>query len=243
MSRTRNDLELYEEHSPEWWDERSAAFRSLRAVKAFQLGRIERALAGRNARLAVDLGCGGGLLALPLSRSVERVVGVDRSAGSLRAARDEARRANARCNFVRGDLTRVPLIAGAADLVVLSDVIEHVEDPGAALREAARLARTGGLVYVNTINSTRAARWLGVTLAEAVGLVPRGTHDPRLFVAPERLAALGESAGLALLRIEGEAPRLLRTLLRRAIHVRASASTRVTYNALFEKRSARVDPC
>jgi 2-polyprenyl-3-methyl-5-hydroxy-6-metoxy-1,4-benzoquinol methylase len=35
----------------------------------------------------------------------------------------------------------------------------------------------GGELYVNTINRTRRARWLGVHLAEGLGLVPRGTHD------------------------------------------------------------------
>lgn len=238
MSARRNDLELYERHADQWWSADSRAFRSLRAVKEHQLARLRSLLGEASLGLVVDLGCGGGLLGIPLAERAKLVVGVDRSAGSLRAASSEARRSARPCGFVQGDLLRAPLATGCADLVLLSDVIEHVEQPGAALAEAARLLRPGGFAFVNTINATRVARLLAVTVAEGLGLVPRGTHDARLFVSPARLTELASRAGLALRNLEGEAPRLWRTLARRAIHLRRSRSTRITFNALFEKVGA-----
>ena len=236
MSPTRNDLELYERHAGEWADPRSRVFRSLRAIKAHHLALLQ-GLASEAARpdLAVDLGCGGGLLAVPLAELATCVVGLDRSPASLAAARTAAGARGAHCHFLQADLAQVPLASGCADLVLLSDVLEHVEEPAAGLREAARLLRPGGKLFVNTLNATRRARFLAVTLAESIGLVPRGTHDPRLFIAPERLVADAAAAGLRLVRIEGEVPRVWRTLCTWAIHVRASASLAVAYNAVFER--------
>ena len=44
-----------------------------------------------------------------------------------------------------------------------------------------------------------------------------------------------QPAGLRLLRLEGEAPRVWRTLTTWAIHVRTGASLAVGYNAVFER--------
>lgn len=238
MSAIRNDLDLYERNGAGWWDPRCRAFRSLRAIKQHHLALLQPLLAEREApALVVDLGCGGGLLAVPLGGAT-RVVGIDRSGASLTAAAEAARRARASSRFVRADVLRAPLVAGCADLVLLSDVLEHVADPRAAVREAARLLRGGGLLFVNTINRTAWARFLAVTFAESVGLVPRGTHDPRMFVAPDELVAHARAAELELLHLEGEVPRILATLRSWAVHVRSSRSLRVGYNAVFRRIAA-----
>jgi 2-polyprenyl-6-hydroxyphenyl methylase/3-demethylubiquinone-9 3-methyltransferase len=137
---------------------------------------------------------------------------------------------------VRADLLRAPLAPDAADLVLLADVLEHVSDVPAALGEAARLLREGGRLYVNTINCTRRARWLAVRLAEGVGLVPRGTHDPDLFVSPQQLCAAAKSFHLELERIQGERANIARTIRRWAISLEKSSDLSVGYSALFRKR-------
>src|SRR5688572_20711461 len=61
-----------------WWDPRCRAFASLRSVSQFRLGLLRRWLGTEwHGRTVVDLGCGGGLLALPLGQAGARVVGVD----------------------------------------------------------------------------------------------------------------------------------------------------------------------
>lgn len=236
---SRNDLDLYERRAAEWGDPRSRTFRSLRSVKRHHLSLLRGLLADERVALAVDLGCGGGLLTAPLAALAGRAVGVDLSGASLAAARRAAAETDAgACSFVRADVRRLPLVGESADLVVLSDVLEHVERPAEALREAARVLRPGGWLFANTLNATRRSRLLAVTLAEGLGLIPRGTHDPRLFIAPERLVADAAAAGLRLVRLEGECPRLLRTLFTWTIHVRSCADTAVGYNAVFEKGAA-----
>jgi len=228
----RNDLSIYDRQGDAWWRGDDRTFRSLRAVSEFRLqwllDHLPMAVAG--ARVA-DVGCGGGLLALPLAAKGAHVVGIDRSRASLRAARDAGFRGAAAC----ADLRRCPLPSASCDLVLLADVLEHVADWPAAVAEAARLLRSGGVLYVNTINKTVRARLLAVVVAEGLGLVPRGTHDAAMFIRPQELVAAAARAGLRCLLLAGEAPRLLPTLRRRAIHLRESRSLALAYAALFRK--------
>jgi 2-polyprenyl-6-hydroxyphenyl methylase/3-demethylubiquinone-9 3-methyltransferase len=227
----RNDLTLYERHANAWWDPRSAAFRSLHAVNEYRVDLLRDWLGTRlDGLVVVDVGCGGGLLGLPLTRAGARIVGVDLSRGSLRtAARHVAG------GFACGDAQRLPLRTGAADIVLLADVIEHVPSPARALAEAARLLRPGGLCFVNTISRTRRATWLAVRIAEGLRLVPPGTHDPEMFVAPDELRRLAGAAGLVPRALQGESVDLWRTLRRRAITLRRGADLSVGYSCLFAK--------
>jgi 2-polyprenyl-6-hydroxyphenyl methylase/3-demethylubiquinone-9 3-methyltransferase len=237
VNRTRNDLDLYERHAAEWWDPRSPRFRSLQQVNRFRVELIgswigERLLGA----LVVDLGCGGGLLAHPLAERGARVVGVDLSGASLDVASGRTGASAGRLlAWARADVGRTPLASGCADHVVLADVVEHLEHPERAVAEAGRLLRPGGALYVNTLNRTRRAALLAVHLSEGVGLVPKGTHDPELFVTPDELRRAGEAAGLRLERLQGESPDLLRTVTTWRVHLRRSRSLAVAYSALFIK--------
>jgi 2-polyprenyl-6-hydroxyphenyl methylase/3-demethylubiquinone-9 3-methyltransferase len=219
----RNDLELYEEHAWSWWTGRSRFFRSLRSVGAFHLGLIEREwgddLAG--ARIA-DLGCGGGTMALALEERGAHVTGIDRSPKSIAAAHSQARCRGLSSEFLCGDLCRTPLPAQQFDFVVMSDVLEHLETPDLALSEAGRLLRPGGRLFVNTFDRSRASAIVVVHVAEGLGLVPRGTHDARLFVRPEELVEYARSAGLRRERLVWERPALLRSALTWTVHLRAA---------------------
>lgn len=238
MSPRRNDLDIYDARSADWWDDAAATFRSLRSVNAYRLAHIDATCAAFLARATVvDLGCGGGLMVEPLSARAARVIGVDVSRRSLSAAWRHGSGAHDRRLYVAGDCVRAPLREGCADLVVLGDVLEHLGDPAAAIGEAARLLRAGGYLFVTTINRTARARVFVGALAEWLGLVPRGTHDPRMFVTPAELRAAADAHGLALLEIGGDAPRIARTLWRRTIALRPVRSTAVAYRAFFVKRS------
>jgi len=90
----------------------------------------------------LDVGCGtGGLLSYLARRVPMRAVGVDLFAGTLpycwRRGIDAVGVA---------DATALPFGAAAFDFVVTQDVVEHIADDHAALREIARVCAPGGLV-------------------------------------------------------------------------------------------------
>jgi SAM-dependent methyltransferase len=106
---------------------------------------IRRELGGRaTPRRIASLGCGPaeGLRWLqPLAGAGGAIVGIDRE--SMHAARfpDKVR-------MVIGRVEETPLASASFDLVVALDVLEHLDDDAAGLREAMRLVRHEGLLLV-----------------------------------------------------------------------------------------------
>ena len=98
----------------------------------------------------LDLGCGPGTLTLDLAARVApgRVLGLDLAPEVVEAARAEAAgsRAGAAVTFAVGDAYAVDAEAGAFDVVHAHQVLQHLSDPVAALREMRRVVRPDGLV-------------------------------------------------------------------------------------------------
>jgi len=93
----------------------------------------------------VDVGCGTGLSTFVWSRRAERVVGVEPS-GEMREVAERQLRASGIRNveFRDGTADSTGLDDGVADIVTVSQGFHYME-PGAALAEAARLLRPGGV--------------------------------------------------------------------------------------------------
>lgn len=179
--RARNAPEQYDDLAHAWWDERGpfAALHWLAEARADLVPAPTRPGA-----LLVDLGCGGGLMG-PRVPPGFRHVGVDRNAAALAQAAERG------VEPVRADVAATGLPGGEAEVVIAGELIEHVEDLPALVAEIARLLAPGGLVVWDTINATWWARLSLVTVGERLpGGPPRHIHDPALFVAPRRLAAL-----------------------------------------------------
>jgi SAM-dependent methyltransferase len=117
------------------------------------LRRIEETVAPG---LACDLGCWTGSFLVAARERGWRSAGVEPS-------RWAANRAAERGLDVRqGELQESGLDAGACRLVVLTDVLEHLADPGDALAEAHRLLEPGGVVWITVPDAgSRLARALG----------------------------------------------------------------------------------
>ena len=76
----------------------------------------------------------------------------------------------------------------AFDLVVASEMVEHVADFPLIIRYIAALVRPGGALYFTTINRTWRAYIMMIVLGEYVlRLIPRGTHHYEKLVPPEEL--------------------------------------------------------
>jgi SAM-dependent methyltransferase len=95
----------------------------------------------------LDVGCGRGYLLHDLAARGWSCAGIDIPGSPL--PRDAGAR-NLDCRL--GDACKLPWANGLFDLVVINHVLEHVHDPWAACREAARVLRDRGLLYVGVPN-------------------------------------------------------------------------------------------
>jgi 2-polyprenyl-6-hydroxyphenyl methylase/3-demethylubiquinone-9 3-methyltransferase len=102
----------------------------------------------------------------------------------------------------------LPYGDAAFDAVVCVDVLEHVADLDKVLGQVARVLRPGGVFLFDTINRNPLARLAVITMAEDVlGLLPKGTHDPAMFIKPSELRAGLVRAGLTVGGMTGLGPR------------------------------------
>lgn len=233
MNGTANDLTIYCRHADQWWQPGSAMFRSLQNITPFRLELIRGWCGPIGGKAVIDLGCGGGLIAVPLIDEGALLTGVDISSESV----GEAARASAgRGKFITADVRNVPLPSAIADVVLLADVLDHLQDYPAALAEAARLLKPGGLLFAGTINRTWLSWFLAICLGEGLRLIPRGTHAHELFITPDELRQRGAELGLLYRDVQGEAPIILQSLRTRTVHLRRSASCAVAYSMLFVKQ-------
>lgn len=190
----------------DWWDPKGASA-MLHRMNPARLKYIrerinehwnldEHDLAPLAGKSALDIGCGGGLLAEPLARLGAAVTGIDAAAETIAVARAHAGGQGLAIDY------RVGGIEAAAgqrfDLVTALEVIEHTADPRGFVQGLAAALAPGGLLILSTPNRTMLSRIAMIGIGEGTGLIPRGTHDWSRFLRPEELTTLLGDAGLVV---------------------------------------------
>jgi 2-polyprenyl-6-hydroxyphenyl methylase / 3-demethylubiquinone-9 3-methyltransferase len=156
----------------------------------------------------LDLGCAGGFMAEAMAVRGANVTGIDPAAEAIAAARAHARAGGLRIGYDVGVGEALPYGDATFDAVVCVDVLEHVADLDLVMAQIARVLRPGGLFLFDTINRNPLARFATITMAEDIlRLLPRGTHDPAMFIAPATLRRAMQGAGLVPGPITGLGPR------------------------------------
>lgn len=146
----------------------------------------------------LDVGCGAGILTEPLARAGHQVLGIDASAVNIRVARQNGWELAANLSY-RHCLSQALLEEGASfDLVLNTEVVEHVPDPARLLRECGALVRPGGMMVVATLNRTWKSYLIGIIGAEYVlRALPKGTHSWSAFVTPSEVVDALSSQGFS----------------------------------------------
>ena len=198
----------------EWWKPDGA----FKTVHAFNRVRVEHisarlpVLFQRDARAArplaglriIDVGCGAGLVAEPLSLLGADVLGIDAAERNVRVAERHAGASGAPVRYRHALPEDLAGEAGAFDVVLSLEVVEHVADLPAFLQALARLVAPGGVLIIGTLNRTLRAYVKAIIGAEYVlGWLPRGTHDWRKFVTPVELDVRLRPHGLRVVETIG----------------------------------------
>jgi len=203
----RNDLTIYDQVADQWWSDDIRWVRTLKNLVPGRLKWFDRHI-DWHGRQVLDLGCAGGFMAEALAARGAHVTGIDPASEAIDAARAHARASGLRIGYDVGVGEALPYDDAGFDAVVCVDVLEHVTDLHKVLSEVTRVLRPGGMFLFDTINRNPLARLVTITIAEDVlRLLPRGTHDPAMFIKPRELLAAMQGAGLVAGPITGLGPR------------------------------------
>ncbi len=106
-------------------------------------------IAAADPRDLLDIGTGTGRMLEVLAPRVERALGIDQSREMLAVARVNLERAGLENGAVRlGDMYQLALPDASFDAVVIHQVLHYADRPAAAIAEAARVLRRGGLLVL-----------------------------------------------------------------------------------------------
>lgn len=204
MSQPSDDLRgLYEDRAAQQYAE-PAPLPDPRVDRKFdRICRLVRAELPCEAFL--DAGCGDGRYVRALEAELpERITGTDISERIL----ETARAAVPRAELVQANLESLPFADDTFDLVLCSQVIEHVLDASAGLSELTRVLRRGGVLVISTDNERNlVSRVLNSPRTAAVRLLGlRGSRgmieSPATPYTRESFRALLEAAGLSVRTLE-----------------------------------------
>lgn len=164
--------------------------------------KIRRAIEGigETEGAVLDVGCGAGMFTGFLAAAMpgRPVVGIDVSLNSLRIARNEHRG----INVVVADAGRLPFRSGAVGVIVVFDLLEHLDDVSGCLAEFARVLGRGGVLHVHVPCEGEAGTlWHWLRRFPVLGSLKRemGGHIQR-FAYDDILTAL-RSDGFEVTRI------------------------------------------
>ncbi len=203
------EVEFYSRMAEAWWD-RDGAFWPLHTLNELRVDYI-RALVcrhfgrpGSDARplaglRVLDVGCGGGVLSEPMARLGADVTGIDVVEKNIGVAALHAGEQNLDIDYRVMPVSDVAAAGERFDIVLNMEVVEHVADLDAFMRDCAAATAPGGMMFVATINRNPLSWLFAIVGAEYIlRLLPRGTHRWSMFRKPAEIARLLEAGGLAV---------------------------------------------
>ena len=165
----KKEIEQFSSLSNKWWD-LSGPFSALHKMSNVRIEFIKQNatrifkkdkknvnfLNGIN---CLDIGCGGGILSEKLKRLGANVTGIDASKSSIEIAQEHAKKSRLEINYKCITTSKLLEIKeqkdlNKFDLVIASEVIEHVYDRKTFLSDISNLCRPGGLVVFTSINNS-----------------------------------------------------------------------------------------
>jgi 2-polyprenyl-6-hydroxyphenyl methylase / 3-demethylubiquinone-9 3-methyltransferase len=181
-----------------WWDQNSE-FRPLHLINPLRLNWIDH-LAQIQGKKALDVGCGGGILAEAMARKGAIVKGIDLADKPLKVATLHALESDLQVHYQA--ISAEALVqheANTYDVVTCMEMLEHVPRPALVIQACAKLVKPGGWIFFSTINRNPLSWFIAIFGAEYVlRMLPIGTHNYRSFIQPKELKLWAKDAGLEL---------------------------------------------
>lgn len=192
------EISKFDALASRWWDP-TGEFRTLHHINPLRFAYIDSRADLKNKR-ALDIGCGGGLLAEAMARCGAEVTGIDMAEASLQVARLHLKESGLKVHYQQiAAEALAETMPAHFDTITCMEMLEHVPKPAAIVQACAALVKPGGHVFFSTLNRNAKSFMLAILGAEyLLRLIPRGTHEYAKFIRPSELAQWARHAGLEL---------------------------------------------
>jgi 2-polyprenyl-6-hydroxyphenyl methylase/3-demethylubiquinone-9 3-methyltransferase len=188
------DNDLYDRLADTWWEENSSLHLLKALLNPWRVPYFQRLLRQRKldprGKRALDVGCGGGLLAEELAAMGFSVTGIDPSEKSIAAAHAHAAQSGLPIDYHLGSGDALPFAEESFELVSCCDVLEHIPQWDAVIGEIVRVLTPGGVLLYDTINRTLYSKLVVIKLAQEwawTRLLPPRLHAWEMFITPAEL--------------------------------------------------------
>jgi 2-polyprenyl-6-hydroxyphenyl methylase/3-demethylubiquinone-9 3-methyltransferase len=202
------EIEKFNNLASQWW-QNNGDFAILHHINPIRISYIKDKIheyfnKERSSIKILDVGCGGGLVSMPLSRIGFNVTAIDAGEENIKIAKQYSENHKIEIQLFH-ESSEVHLERKIKyDVIICLEMIEHVSDPKILIDSLAKLLNKGGIIIISTINRTLKAKILAIGFAEYVlNLVPKNTHHFDKFVKPSEIAEYFEKTNLKIQEIKG----------------------------------------
>lgn len=203
MNYDQEELNKFGGHASHWWDP-EGELKTLHQVNPIRLGYITNKIALADKK-AIDIGCGGGILAESMAALNADVTGIDMSPEVIEVAKLHLLESSLNIDYQAIAAEKIAEERPEQyDVVTCMEMLEHVPSPAAIVKACAALVKPGGHVFFSTLNRNPKSYLFAILGAEyLLKILPRNTHDYAKFIRPSELAGWVREAGLTPREIKG----------------------------------------
>lgn len=198
------EIQKFSNAASRWWD-KQGEFKPLHDINPLRLEWINQNCHGLYGKRALDVGCGGGILAESMAKSGALVTGIDMSEEALEVATLHKLESNLEVNYQHATAEGfAQKNAASYDVVTCLEMLEHVPEPASVVKACAALVKDDGYVFFSTLNRNTKSYLMAILGAEyLLNLVPKGTHDHKKFIKPSELMNMIDETSLVTKRTIG----------------------------------------
>ena len=209
---SKTEINKFDRLAAEWWNP-EGSFKPLHKFNPIRIKYIKEniirhfKIKSKNIPLKniniLDVGCGGGLISVPMKKLGANVVGIDASLKNINVAKIYSKKNNLEIKYICSSPEKLK-IKKKFDVLLMLEIVEHVDDINLFVKQSSKFLKKNGLMFIATLNKTLKSYVFAIVGAEYIlNWLPIGTHDWEKFVKPNELIYIAKSYKLNLKDLSG----------------------------------------